>query len=203
MVRDRKETERKLIAATGRVLARDGFRRLGVNTVAREAGVDKVLIYRYFDGLPGLVEAYARQGDFWPGVDELLGEPIESFRRKTPADQLATVMENLAAAIRSRPHTLEILAWEMIERNELTAHLEEVRELQGRKLTEVLSEEIDESPNTAGIDVAALAAIMAASINYLAVRSREIRIFNGIEIREDRGWKRLTDTMRTLCKKVL
>jgi AcrR family transcriptional regulator len=68
MARDRRETERKLIEAAGRLMAREGFARLGVNAVAAEAGVDKVLIYRYFDGLPGLIRAYARQGDFWPGA---------------------------------------------------------------------------------------------------------------------------------------
>ena len=47
-------TRRRLISAVGSLLAREGFKGIGVNAVAREAGVDKKLIYRYFDGLPGL-----------------------------------------------------------------------------------------------------------------------------------------------------
>jgi AcrR family transcriptional regulator len=200
-MRDRVETEKKLIAAAGQVLARDGFKALGVNAVAREAGVDKVLIYRYFDGLPGLIQAYARQGDFWPGVDELLGEPIEDFKRRSPADQMATILENHAAGIRRRPLTLKILAWEMVDRNELTAHLEEIREQQGVNLTEALGGA--GISNSLSVDINAIAAIFAAGINYLAARSQKIRIFNGVEIKEDDGWKRLTGSIRTLCENSL
>lgn len=200
-MRSRKETEDKLLNAAGRVLARDGFLKLGVNAVAREAGVDKVLIYRYFDGLDGLIKAYARQGDFWPSLDELIGEPIEQFRNRKLADQMKTIMTNLAEGIRKRPLTLEILAWEMVERNELTAHLEEIRERKGLELTEAFSDNAD--PNEATVDVAALIAITVASINYLAARSRKIKIFNGIDIREDEGWGRLTGTMATIFDKCL
>jgi AcrR family transcriptional regulator len=196
--RDRHETEQRLIAAAGRVLARDGFIKLGVNAVAREAGVDKVLIYRYFEGLPGLIQAYARQGDFWPSVDELLGEPAEDFHRRSPADQLARIVENHANGILARPLTLEILAWEMIERNELTAHLEEVREQQGLKLTETFGPSED-----ADVDVAALSAILIASVNYLAARSRKIRVFNGINLKEDAGWQRLMGTVQQICEKLI
>lgn len=201
-MRDRRETEQRLIDAAGKVMARDGFARLGVNAVAAEAGCDKVLIYRYFDGMPGLIKAYALQGDFWPRTDELLGMPIEEFRLKTPADQMATIMENLAHGIRKRPQTLEILAWEMVERNELTAHLEEVREQQGRALAAALMDDAaeDQKPR---IDEDALAAMMTAAILYLAARSRKIRIFNGVEIREDDGWRRLTDTFRLICERAM
>ncbi len=200
-MRNRKETEDKLINAAGRVLARDGFLKLGVNAVAREAAVDKVLIYRYFDGLDGLIKAYARQGDFWPSIDELIGEPIEQFRNRPLADQMTTVITNLAEGIRKRPLTLEILAWEMVERNELTAHLEEIRERKGLELTEAFAD--NAAPNEVSVDVAALIAIAVSSINYLAARSRKIRIFNGIEIREDEGWERLTGTMATIFDKCL
>jgi len=200
-VRSRKETEDKLLNAAGRVLARDGFIKLGVNAVAREAGVDKVLIYRYFDGLDGLIKAYARQGDFWPNFDELMGEPMEQFRKRRLADQMKIIMTNLTNGIRKRPLTIEILAWEMVERNELTAYLENVRERGGHKLMTVLNMDTEEP--AVSIDIAALIAITVSSINYLTARSRKISIFNGIEIREDEGWERLTGTMATIFDKCL
>ena len=203
MHRDREATERKLIEATGRVLARQGFAKVGVNAIAREAGVDKVLIYRYFEGLPGLMRRYASQGDFWPSTEELVGEESEAFDAKTPADKVATVMEHLAEGIRRRPLTLEILAWEMLERNELTAHLEEVREQQGLELTKRLADEMEAREGPDRIDLGALAAILAAAINYLAARSRKIDWYNGVSLKEDAGWRRLTGTMRTICECVL
>ena len=56
-VRNRPVTERKLIRAVEKLLARGGFGMLGPSAVAREAGVDKMLIYRYFGNLDGLVAA--------------------------------------------------------------------------------------------------------------------------------------------------
>ncbi len=44
--RNRGLTASKIIDAVGHVLARDGFTKIGINAIAREAGVDKVLIYR-------------------------------------------------------------------------------------------------------------------------------------------------------------
>ena len=56
--RDRAVTEERMLAAVGEVLARDGFHAVGINAIAREAGVDKVLIYRYFGGLGELLQAW-------------------------------------------------------------------------------------------------------------------------------------------------
>ena len=126
--RDREATRARLIEAVGSLLAREGFKGLGVNAVAREAGVDKVLIYRYFGGLQQLIAAFGREGNFWPSIKELSGGDIEAYHQLPVADQLSHLSRNFIQAIRKRPITQEILAWEMIERNELTIVLESVRE---------------------------------------------------------------------------
>jgi len=70
-----------LIQAVGTLLAREGFKGLGVNAVAREAGVDKVLIYRYFGGLSELIVAFGREGNFWPSIKELADGDVEAYSR--------------------------------------------------------------------------------------------------------------------------
>ena len=47
MTRDKEETKARILAAVGKLLAASGFRQLGINAIAREAQVDKVLIYQY------------------------------------------------------------------------------------------------------------------------------------------------------------
>ena len=61
-VRNREATRGQLIKAVGEILAEKGFAALGVNAVARQAKVDKVLIYRYFNDLEGLIKAFAQEG---------------------------------------------------------------------------------------------------------------------------------------------
>lgn len=193
--RDRQETENRLLEATGRVLARDGFRKVGVNAVAREAGVDKVLIYRYFDGLDGLVRRYAFQGDFWPKRAELTDEDLQAFLTLPLPEKVAQIFENYVDAIRRRPLTLEILAWEMVERNELTAHLEAIREDLGQELTALIKTDEPVEPELFN----AMTALMSASINYLAARSRNIRIYNGINLQEDSGWQQIKQALRHMA----
>jgi len=64
MARDRQATEKKILRAVGRILAEKGFQNFGINAVARQARVDKVLIYRYFGGMPELLRAYAEAGSY-------------------------------------------------------------------------------------------------------------------------------------------
>ncbi len=118
--RNREATRARLIQAVGTLLAREGFTGLGVNAVAREAGVDKVLIYRYFGGLSELIVAFGREGNFWPSIKELADGDVEAYSRLPVSEQLSRLSRNFIQAIRQRPITQEILAWEMVERNDLT-----------------------------------------------------------------------------------
>ena len=58
--RDRDVTEQRMLKAVGEMIRRDGFEKLGVNAVAAHCGVSKILIYRYFGSLDGLLAAYIR-----------------------------------------------------------------------------------------------------------------------------------------------
>ncbi|MDH5185413.1 MAG: TetR/AcrR family transcriptional regulator, partial [Gammaproteobacteria bacterium] len=138
--RDSTATRSLLIQSVGELMAQKGIAALGVNAVAKQAGVDKVLIYRYFDGLPGLIEAYAREGDFWPTLEEFCGGDMEEFLQLPYTERAVQAAKNFLRAIRKRPLTQEILAWEMIESNELTRELDSVRESRSMQLMPLLAD---------------------------------------------------------------
>lgn len=182
------KTRQKLIDAIGKTLAKKGFAKVGVNAVAEEAGVDKVLIYRYFGGLNGLMESYAESGDFWPQVDELLGTGAEREQLlQLPFAKIYNeVLKRFVTAIRNRPLTLEILVWEMVERNELTIKLESVREEMAFELFSYVN-----LPSQNNEDIQAISALFSSATNYLACRARKIKTFSGIDLTTDEGWDRL------------
>lgn len=192
-LRDADATKRRLIAAIGSILARDGFSRLGVNAVAQEAGADKALIYRYFGGFGQLLQAYAESTAFWPTTEEMAGGPLDDLARLPLAARVERVVDSYVHHLRIRPLTREILAWELIERNEVTARLEEVRERRGLALMGALAAGLPGS-----IDLPAISAILAGGVHYLLVRSRRIRVFNGIDLRTDEGWLRLASAARAM-----
>ena len=193
--RDREATRARLIEAVGTVLAKEGFTGLGVNAVAREAGTDKVLIYRYFGGISGLITAFGREGNFWPSIRELAGGDIASFTQRPMSEQLSRLAKNFIQAIRVRPLTQEILAWEMIEKNELTAELEAIRENTMMNFFEIFF------PATmTKLDIAAMSAIIGAGISYLVTRGRKIRFYNGIDLNSEAGWERLERAIDTMIQ---
>ena len=193
--RDRASTEKLILAAVGEVLARDGFGGIGVNAIAKHAGVDKVLIYRYFGGLAELLKVWGDSGRFWPDVQELLGPEPHEFLALPAPERFARFFEHFVDGLRARPLTLEILASEVAEHNELTAVLEAEREAWGEQAASLLGgKEFDARPELRG-----MALLLIAGVQYLLLRSRKTRIFGGLNIQSDVGWDTLKASTRAMA----
>ncbi|MBC8452819.1 MAG: TetR/AcrR family transcriptional regulator, partial [Spirochaetes bacterium] len=65
MEKNRKATENLLLDTVGKIVEGNGFSAIGVNAVAEQAGVSKILIYRYFGGLQGLIGAWVLKNNYW------------------------------------------------------------------------------------------------------------------------------------------
>jgi len=200
--RDRAATEERILTAVGEVLARDGFGALGVNTIARQAGVDKVLIYRYFGGLPELLRSWGASGRFWPRVDELLGSDAcgdaTLLASMPPAERYAIFFDRFIDAMRARPLTLEILAAETVERNELTAILEAEREQWGADVEALFGgDALRQRPQLRGVTL-----LLVAGVQYLLVRSRKVRVFSGLDLGSDADWAALKASVRAMAQTV-
>jgi len=196
--RDRPATEARILAAVGEVLAREGFGGIGVNAIAKQASVDKVLIYRYFGGLPELLKAWGSSGRFWPTVSELLGDDPQALLALPVAERYARFFDHFIDALRARPLTLEVLAAEVLERNALTAILETEREAWGEEAGRVLGgAELNERPWMRGVTL-----LLVAGVQYLLLRSRSIRNFGGLDLQSDGSWLRLKQAVRELALKV-
>ena len=189
--RDRAATER-ILAAVGTVLARDGFGAVGVNAIAREAGVDKVLIYRYFGGLPELLQSWGASGRFWPSIDELLGPHPRLLLALPAAERLAAFFERFIDALRARPLTIEILAAETVQRNELTAILDSERQEWGNRGGGCWAAR---RRGGSARTCKACCCCGSPACRYLLVRARTSRIIGGFDLHSDAGWQELKDSV--------
>ncbi len=196
-IRDKQITIRRLISAVGSILAKKGFKGVGVNAVAREAGVDKVLIYRYFGGLPGLMAAFAKEGDFWPSALELAGGDLQAFSSLSMDEKLSLFTSTFIRAIRKRPITQAILAWEMIEPNDLTEELERVREQSISQFFQMFF--IKEG----GEALQGVISLMGAALQYLIVRSNHIDLYGGLDLKTQEGWDQIESVVNVVIKGVL
>ncbi len=197
-IRDKQITSRRLISAVGSLLAKKGFTGIGVNAVAREAGVDKVLIYRYFGGLEGLIAAFGKEGDFWPSALELAGGDLQKFSQMPLDEKLSVFASNFIDSLRKRPLTQAIMAWEIIEPNGLTEELERIREQSIIEFFQMFF-----MKDQLQIDLQAIIMLIGAAISYLVLRSKHIDLFGGLDLGSDQGWKRIEKAIETISHGVL
>lgn len=184
--RNVEKTKKRILEAVGELLATKGFESIGVNAIARHAKCDKVLIYRYFSGLPSLLEAFGRQSGFWPSIKELTqGGEGASLSKAAP-----TFFRNLVSELRKRPITIEVMRWEMVQSNELTQTIAKIKENQGKELFEMLMEGQEE---TSHFDLQASAAVLTAGIYHLLLREAGTEEYLGINLRSEEGWTRITE----------
>ncbi len=197
--RDKEATKDRLVGAVGSLLSKGGFGALGVNAVAEEAGVDKVLIYRYFGGMDDLLKAFGKSGDFWPSIAEVIGEDPSHLLQKPLAERWAIGLKRYADALRRRPVTKEILAWEQIEQNELIQVLREARE---EWFEELLTHFPDDSEAT-DTDLVTTVLVIVGAIHYFVVLGRLQDDFSGIAIGADEGWEVIDSVITTIFERTL
>jgi len=184
-------TEQRLLDAVGSLLLEQGFPAVGVNAVARKAGCDKVLIYRYFGGFDGLLERFAEEQDLWWRLDEIIQEDMDRLSQYSLPRYLELLLRRHIQALRQRPLTQEILAWELSADNPLTRTLHRQRSERGMELVK----RIRHLFNQPGIDIGGILGIFGAAINYLVIRTRHRH-----SEYEQEEWWRLEQTIASLLQ---
>ena len=169
MIRSRLQTEQRIIDAVGAILIEQGYPAVGINAIARQAGCDKVLIYRYFGGFDELLLAFAETTTLWWEVDEIICETAAECTEIALPDYLQTLLNRYVTALESRPLALEIMAWEMSAQNNLTNTLARIRGERGMELVKRIRV-FYRQPN---IDIGGILGVFGASINYLIIRTRK------------------------------
>ncbi|WP_195571801.1 TetR/AcrR family transcriptional regulator [Bacteroides nordii] len=188
VIKNRQTTEMNLIKAVDELIEENGFEGLGINAVAAKAGVSKMLIYRYFNSLDGLIAAYIQQHDYWINFDEQLPdeEHIGEFIKEIFKRQIAMLRQS---------YTLRRLyRWELTSNNIFIKELREKREAKGVWLVDAVSK-LSKHPQK---ETAAMASILTAAISYLSLLEENCPVFNGINIQTEDGWKELEEGINIL-----
>jgi AcrR family transcriptional regulator len=182
MARGADGTKERLVEATERLMVREGHRAVGVNAVAGECGVDKVLIYRYFGGLPTLLEKVGERQRMWPALGEHAGggASLDSA--------IARSLLAIARELRENPLVREAALWEAAESNPLTEGLAAARE---REMDELLEQLRSRFRVPTYLDIQALVALLAAGLMHLSTRPAQSAKLFGIDPNSDEDWQRL------------
>jgi AcrR family transcriptional regulator len=199
MARDKEETKARILAAVGKLLAESGFRQLGINAIAREAQVDKVLIYRYFGNLQTLLQVFGKEGNYWISTDELIGD-ADTAAEDSLSDWMVKFLIQFLQDLQKRPITQEILRWELLEGNQLTQELAKVREQTAIDCLDFLKQTGSYPPDK---DIPAMSAILIAGIVYLVLRSKIHPSFLGVDLTSPEGWSRIEYALTSMVRATL
>ncbi len=183
MEKDREATEQRLIAAMGELIEEKGFEKVGVNAVAERAGVSKMLIYRYFNSLDGLIYAYIQKNDFWTNPPANYPPPPEL------KDYLKKMIRNQIRQLRKDIPLKRLRQWELSTHNPMVKELFEKREAGGMELVQFISGFSTVSKD----NIAALATLINSSITYLILLEENFPVYNGIPIQTDEGWEKIAE----------
>ena len=193
-MRDRDRTEAAIVAAARDVLAETGFQGFGINAVARRAACDKQLIYRYFGGIEGLVDAIGAE----------LASRLEaslSVDGEQPAVTYSEFAERLLLpfleALRGDVLIQKIAAWEIADPSPLVARLSRAR---GVAMARWMSQTRGDLVPPEGLDAPALNAVLIAAAQQLVLAASAAGSFSGVDLKTPQDWDRIRAALVRLVR---
>lgn len=196
-VRDRNATTARILKAASELLAESGFQNFGVNAVARRAGCDKQLIYRYFGGMDGLVDAIGVELAGW--VERKMPENGGGGFLLTYGDLVERLLLLFMEALRDDPLMKKIMAWEISENSPEVRRLSEAR---SKSLALWIDRVRGKMQPPKGVDQSTLNALLIGSVQHIVLAGEAAGRFAGIELQSPKDWDRVAQSIRRLVRGV-
>jgi AcrR family transcriptional regulator len=190
--RDRNRTAAALLSAARDLILERGFAEFGVNAVARRAGCDKQLIYRYFGGLAGLLGELAAPLPGW--IDAV--SPVRLPRAQTYAEATERSLTAFLLALRSDRLVQRILGWRLATDDPAIIALGDVCLAAFVRRTEQDRGNLQPPP---GLDADAINKVLIAAAQHLALAPAS----GGIVLRSEQDWKRIERMVTQIARQML
>jgi hypothetical protein len=198
MVKNKEATKKRIYEALEQIIKEGGVSAIGINNIAKTAGVDKVLIYRYFGGLGELLKDFIKQKDYFTNfiINEISLDKLKTGKSKK--EFLKSVLLNQYNYIKGDTVFAEILIWELSVKNEITEYIAQERERVGLNNLKILSQKFKINSN-----FNVITSLLISGIYYLALRSKTVDDFNGIKLNEPKGNKVIEEGINMILDLVI
>jgi AcrR family transcriptional regulator len=198
-IKNSERTRQKFLDAVGEIIATKGYTGLGVNKIAKQAKVDKRLMYRYFSSFEDLIETYILEKDYWlrnsengGTYNQREGENLEEFISRLMVDQFDYFYDN--------KEVQGLILWEISEKNEVLNSIARTRENMASSLLSVFDNEI--SPKK--IHFRSLSALLISGIYYMNLhRQVNDSTFCEIDINNPDDRQKLRETIYQVVRMAL
>ena len=187
--RDRERTKGKILKAVGEVIEQYGTEKVGVNLIARTAGVNKVLIYRYFESVDGLMEQYVKSGEYASTAGD---DYIDNFAPVAPENRdkaLTNIMVTFLHDLRERKATRDLLRWEIGTGKSMLSDAK-------NNVSNRLLDKVGALPNFN--DTNALIAFVLSGIYYMVIAADYRPKMIDVDLTSEEGWKRVENVIERI-----
>ncbi len=195
--RNRANTERAIFLAARGLLAEHGFQGFGINAVARRAGCDKQLIYRYYGGLDGLIDAIGEELGSW--VNDKIPQDTGGMFILTYGDLMEKLSMYFMEALRDDPLVCKIVAWEV---SQDTPQVRRLSESRMKALSKWLEKMRGSLTLPKGIDTATTNALLFASIQHMVISASVSGQFAGVSLKTEKDWEKVAAAVRRLVRAI-
>ena len=202
--RDRFATRAAILDGAAAIIASQGLQALGVNSLAHAAKCDKVLIYRYFGGLDGVLAALGAERMLWPRI-EIAASDVDGDAGL--ADAIYALLLEEWAAFSGSPLMREASAAELAsDSNSLGAATSVQRAELHARLISKLREEHRIPPY---VDLPALVELLSAALTLLALRAAHATRHTDADSTQSfdsgtpQGWRRIEKIVGSITRALL
>ncbi|MBN2772124.1 MAG: TetR/AcrR family transcriptional regulator [Spirochaetes bacterium] len=193
--RTTEEVKSDIMQAVGRVLESQGVGKLGVETVAAEAGMDKAMLYRHYKDFNDILKCYVESEDFWINF---LGNEYGTFDENNLVSFVSEMIEKQFKELLANKKLQELIVWELVDKSQLMKNVAQKREdlaidiLNGIK---ALFPYNNISSNN-------VFAIITAGIYYLVLH-KNISTFCGLDLNDKEHQKQFSTDLLWLIARIL
>jgi len=193
MTRDREATCAKILEATEQIIVAQGVGSVGMNAVAAAAGVDKVLIYRYFGGREGLIREVATRRELWPAPRGA------THGAETLGEEFAAALLDGVRSLRDQPFARRAIGWSMSQRDEFAGAAALARNVALRQIAERLREH-HQVPRY--LDLDAFVSVLFAAVAQLGLLASDgpEEPYGALELRQGDDWRRIERMLITIVQ---
>lgn len=198
MIKNRNLTEKKIIQAVGETIRTHGYTGLGLNKIARIAGVNKNLIYRYFGTVEELVEIYIRQKDYWLADNQEFSNAFSpDAPQKVMIKAIVSLLQHQFTYFFQEKEMQHLILSEITYDNELLKKLTLLRE----KIAEPFFESTAKYFNDSSINFRGIMALVHSGIYYLVLQSQRNDATNcGLDITKEEDRKIILDSIDQIVR---
>ncbi len=193
---NKERTMAKLLASVGEVLKNKGYTGLTVANISKMAGVDRKLIYLYFENVNNLIETYIKSTDYWIKTTLDTVEDVQKLENSNSKDFLESLLLNQLDNFSQNEEMQKVVTWQISEKSDIMSQITRERE----KMSALFFALADKELKNKNVDIRAVSSVLVAGIYYLVLHAKHTEsTFCEIELNSE-GFERIRGAIKNIIK---